>query len=124
MIKDQKLFDLSFLEEMDGNNFIAEVLTLFIRETEEDLAEMKLACDRGAFDTVCNLAHKLKGSTGMIQANTLWMFLQQIEDLASSDKKAEVADHVLKASLEFDRLKAALQQFLKELQDWPGAKQQ
>jgi len=123
MIKDQKLFDLSFLEEMDGNNFIAEVLTLFIRETEEDLAAMKLACDTGAFDTVCEIAHKLKGSTGMIQANTLWTLLEQIEELAkSSDSRVQVADHVLKASLEFDRLKTALQQFLKELQDWPGAK--
>ena len=106
MIKDQKLFDLSFLEEMDGNNFIAEVLTLFIRETEEDLAEMKLACDTGAFDTVCEIAHKLKGSTGMIQANTLWTLLEQIEELAkSSDSRVQVADHVLKASLEFDRFR-------------------
>lgn len=117
MITEQKLFNLSYLEQLADNDFIAEVIVLYLKDTNTDLQEMKMSFDTGAFDTVCNMAHKLKSSTGMLQANSLFSILEQIEKTAKEGLEIEeLAQLVQAAGYEFDQLKPALEWHLKLVQ--------
>ncbi|MEP7109080.1 MAG: Hpt domain-containing protein [Ferruginibacter sp.] len=110
MITDHKLFDLSYLEEIDDKYFLAEVITLYIKDTYCDLEEMKRALDAGAVETVYETAHKLKSSTGMLQANKLFAILEQTEKIAKDgEENGQLAELVRTAQFEFDQLKTALE---------------
>lgn len=117
MITDQKLFDLSFLEQMDDINFLSDVITLYIKDTNNDLNSMKIALDSGSLETVYKTAHKLKSSTGMLQANSLSQLFDQTERMAKSGEKgSQLNELVARARTEFDKLKPALQIHLQRLQ--------
>jgi HPt (histidine-containing phosphotransfer) domain-containing protein len=116
MIADQKMFDLSFLEEMNDKNFLIQVLGLYLEDTPKDLAEMKQALDDLEPGIIAKSAHKLKSSTGMLQATRLSSVLEQTETLAKSGKVTdELSDLVDDAHEEFSVLKLALLLHLKTI---------
>lgn len=80
------LFDLSLLEEMDDNEYVAEILTIFLGNSPKELYELKRACMSNKFDAVYKMAHKLKGSVGLLQANFLLNVLIRIEETAIAEK--------------------------------------
>jgi HPt (histidine-containing phosphotransfer) domain-containing protein len=117
MITDQKMFDLSFLEQMEDIHFMTEVITLYIKDTNNDLNVMKSALDSGALDTVFKTAHKMKSSTGMLQANSLSQILDQTEQVAKAGERgSRLSELVARARMEFDQLRPALQMHLQRLQ--------
>lgn len=75
----ETLYDLSMLEEMDDNEYLSEVLHIFLKETPLELKEMKQALNSGNNEVVAKKAHKLKSSAGVIQANKLIELLDGIE---------------------------------------------
>src|SRR5665647_2147926 len=110
MITEQKLFDLSFLEEMDDKNFTVEIIVLYLQDTHNDLRELKRAFDAGDLDTVHKTAHKLKSSTGLLQANKLFTILEKTEIIAKAGgKTSQLAELVQTAQYEFDQLKTGLE---------------
>ena len=109
-----ELFDLSFLEEMDDKSFVAEVVNLYIRDTATDLQEMNVALRSRNLDMVAQMAHKLKSSTGMLQANTLYLILAQTEqDAKEGNPSGELARLVPLAQQAFDVLKTGLEKYLR-----------
>jgi len=78
------MYDLSILEEMDDNEYVAEILTIFLLETPKDLKEMKEALQAGKADIVCQKAHKLKSNASIIQAAKLNGLLVNIETLGKN----------------------------------------
>ena len=116
MIAEQKMFDLSFLEEMNDRNFLIEVLGLYIADTPNDLAEMKQALKIPDADSIARIAHKIKSSTGMLQAKRLLSVLEQTEIMAKSGAVSpQLSGLVNEAQSEFELLKTALQVHLKTL---------
>ena len=116
MITENKLFDLSYLEQMDDKGFIIQLLNIYISDTRNDLVEMKAAFDTASFDTVCKIAHKLKSSTGMLQANNLFGIFEKIEKIAKSGgDTSPLAELVPKAQQEFELLKSALELHLQSI---------
>ena len=116
MITEQKLFDLGFLEQMDDKDFIVEIIVLYLHDTHHDLDEMKRLLDAGNVDTVYKTAHKLKSSTGILQANTLFAILENMEIMAKAGvDTVQLAQLVQTAQAEFDQLKIALELHLKEI---------
>jgi len=116
MIAEQKMFDLSFLEEMDDRNFLIQVLGLYLADTPGDLGDMKQALETADADTIGRSAHKLKSSTGMLQANRLFSILEQTEMMSKSGVVSpQLAGLVEDAHSAFDLLKVALQVHLKTL---------
>ena len=77
-----ELYDLSMLEEMEDNEYMTEVLNIFLKETPEELKEMNQALNKGNNDIIATKAHKIKGSAGVIQANKLIELLMKIETIA------------------------------------------
>ncbi|CAN5256114.1 hypothetical protein BH11BAC5_BH11BAC5_20350 [soil metagenome] len=73
------LYDLSLLEELDGDDYLLEMLQILLTEVPKDIKEMKDAAMAGRADVICTKAHKLKSSAAIIQANKLALLLENIE---------------------------------------------
>ncbi len=112
----QTLFDLSFLEQMDDKDFLISVLDLYLADTGKDMEEMSKAFDAGNLEVVYKTAHKLKSSTGMLQANTLFTILESTERIAKGGTKTSELTELLKSGLvEFKQLEIALELHLNQL---------
>lgn len=112
----EKLYDLSLLEEMDDIGYIIEIVSIFLIETPKELAGMVEALRSGRLDAVCNKAHKLKSSCGLVQANTLLQILKDIEEPANSTNGSQMIKLVERAHEEYEKIEAALKKHLISIQ--------
>ncbi len=111
------LFDLSFLEQMDDKAFLVQVISLYVQDTSADLSNMSVAFTAGKLDLVYQTAHKLKSSTGMLQANTLFSILEKTEKNAKAGNPDGSLGSLIENCLSaFDQLKIALEVRLTELE--------
>ena len=112
-----KLFDLSFLEQMDDQAFIIQVITLYLQDTQADLTTMENDFGGGNLDAVYKTAHKLKSSTGMLQANALFAILELTEKTAKAGTPSSELDSLIQsARTQFEILKLALETHLQQLE--------
>mgnify|MGYP000170865313 CR=1 FL=1 len=116
----EKLFDLSLLEEMDDNEYVSEILTMFLNNTPNELSELETACGSVQFDTVYKLAHKLKSSTGLLKANNLLNILIKIEEDAKAENISTLGKLVELANEEYKKIEIPLQNHLKSVQSVLG----
>jgi HPt (histidine-containing phosphotransfer) domain-containing protein len=115
MSADDKLYDLSMLEEMDDHEYLLEMITILFSDTPKDLKEMKDALLARKLDIVCEKAHKLKGSAGVIQADKLIALLKHIEILGKKGIiDSELSALVEKAMQLYDCIEKALKIYIKE----------
>ncbi len=111
-----ELYDLSMLEEMEDNEYMAEVLNIFLKETPEELKEMNQALNKGNNDIIATKAHKIKGSAGVIQANKLIELLIKIETIAKKGiQSSELKGLVDNTKQLYSNIESALQKHLKAL---------
>jgi len=107
------LYDLSMLEEMEDNDYLLEILTIFLSEASGDFKEMKYEMEQGRVENLCKKAHKLKGGTGVIQAEGLAGLLSKIETMG---KKGVINDElknlVEKATLDYKIIEKSLQVYI------------
>ena len=112
----EELYDLSMLEEMEDNEYMAEVLNIFLKETPEELMEMNQALNKGNNDIIATKAHKIKGSAGVIQANKLIELLIKIETIAKKGiQSSELKSLVDNTRLLYSNIELSLQKHLKAL---------
>jgi len=114
------LFDLSLLEEMDDNEYISEVLTIFLTNTPDRLEDLLAACKAHQFVDVYKTAHKLKSSVGLLKANDLLGVMKQLEDNGKAEKVeglVELAQHAIE---EFKKIEPPLKEHLKNIQTGLG----
>ncbi|MEO7801523.1 MAG: PAS domain S-box protein [Ginsengibacter sp.] len=78
------LYDLSLIEEMNDDDYVADILQIFLENTPVELNELKLACVDGKFDNAYKVAHKLKSSAARLKAENLLVILNKIEEQAKS----------------------------------------
>lgn len=111
--QNEMLFDLSLLEEMDDNEYVVEILTTYLENSSPVLNELYEACKSASFDAVYKAAHKLKGSTGLLQANSLLKILVKLEEFA----KSEISDGLIvlgeQANEEYKKLENPLKEYIK-----------
>ncbi|MDQ6901922.1 MAG: PAS domain S-box protein [Bacteroidota bacterium] len=82
--QNESLFDLSILHEMDDNEYVIDIVSLYLNGTPHELQELKKACAAKQFDTVHHLAHKLKSSTALLKANALLKIIIKIEEFSKA----------------------------------------
>lgn len=110
------LFDLSLLEEMNDNEYLSEILTIFLRNTPGELNELKKACTSNKFDAVYKMTHKLKSSTALLKANFLVDVLIKIEEIAKAEKDDGLAELAGLANEEYKKIEIPLTEHLKNMQ--------
>src|SRR5258706_7702367 len=112
----ENLYDLSMLEEMDDNDYLVEIVSIFLNETPKEINEMRKAYVCNKPDIIYKQAHKLKSSTGLIQANRLSDLLVQIEQIAKSGNvNGTLLALIENAQLGYKKLENSLQKRLKDL---------
>ena len=112
----ENLFDLSLLEEMDDNEYLSEILAIFLNNTPNELNELQRACTSHQFDAVYKIAHKLKSSIGLLKANGLLNILIKIEESARVEKNDGLAAMAELANEEYKKIEIPLQEHLKNIQ--------
>jgi len=110
--ENSKLFDLSMLEEMDDNEYLSEMLEIFLSMTPTELKEMEKQLKSGEFDNVYKTAHKLKSSTGLMKANKLFDDLVKIEETAMLKNRKELSLLIGNAKNSFFQLENPLKEHL------------
>ena len=110
------LFDLSGLEEMDDNEYLVEIVTIFLNETPGELREIREALAAGKTELIFKKAHKLKSSAGVLQAGRLRLMLAEIETIAKSGKiNDELIRLVANAHREHKKIEYGLKKHLQTL---------
>jgi HPt (histidine-containing phosphotransfer) domain-containing protein len=113
---EEQLYDLSMLEEMDDNRYVAEVLNIFLRDTPVDLKEMNDAFNAGNTATIAQKAHKIKGSAGVIQAGELCSLLKEIEKITRAGIINDVLKKLMESTLQlYNIIECALHKHIQQL---------
>ncbi|MBA3673672.1 MAG: response regulator [Chitinophagaceae bacterium] len=111
----KNLYDLCLLKEMDDNEYISEILTMFLNNTPAELQELQEAYVSKQFDTVYKLAQTLKGITQLLKANHLVNILIKIEENAKAKNGGSLANLIDQANEAYKRIERALQEHLKNV---------
>src|SRR6185312_6372716 len=105
-------FDLSMLQELDDNDYLSQMIEIFLSMTPVELVEMEKQTEAGELENVYKIAHKLKSSTGLIKANILLDVLVQIEYEAKNKNKADLKELIAEGLRAFSQLENPLKQEL------------
>lgn len=111
----ENLFDLSLLEEMDDNEYVSEIVGIFLSNTPSELNDLKKACASNRYADAYKMAHKLKSSTGLLKASFLSNVLIKIEDFAKTEKKEGLLTLAEQAQEEYKKLETPLKEHLKSV---------
>ena len=111
----ENLFDLSQIEMMDDAGYTIEVLTLFFYNSPAELSELKKACLAQNFEAVKKLAHKLKGSAGIVQANGLIKILLKLEEFAKAGINEGLTVLAEQADAEYKKIEVPLKEYVKQI---------
>ena len=113
----ENLYNLSLLEEMDDQEYIFEILTLFVTTTPNELFELENACTSEQYDAAFNIAHKLKSSAGLLRAEELLKILTEIE-VETKNKNSDGIGRLAKFANEaYKKIETPLQEHLKIIQE-------
>jgi len=78
-------YNLAYLEEVDDQEYLVEVLQLFLDTTPEALNTIREQVIYENWDAVYKTAHKLKSSLGILQMNKMLADVSEIERLAKEE---------------------------------------
>ncbi len=75
------MIDLSYLKEISGNDqeFIKEMLALYIQTTAAEAANLKDLLAKEDFEAIGHLAHKIKAPIQMLGAGELFEIVRSLE---------------------------------------------
>jgi len=92
------LYDLSNILEMDDVDFTLEILNMFFDTVPKALQELKISIAQATdWDAVTKVAHKLKGSVGVLQMSEMISHLSTIEMNARNREKLHQLPEALDA---------------------------
>ncbi|HNU89256.1 MAG TPA: Hpt domain-containing protein [Ferruginibacter sp.] len=112
----QGLYNLGMLEEMEDNEYLQEVLTIWLMESPKDIKDIQEALQAGKIDIACKKAHKLKGSAVVIQAENLKAILEHIEQRGKSGATVdELQGLVNEVSKEYNSIESSLKRYIEGL---------
>lgn len=83
-ISEEKLFDLSLLNELDDPAYVMEVVSFFLENTSKDIKELPVLADQKDWPALSKKAHKIKGAAAMLQSKRLAALLANIESDAKT----------------------------------------
>jgi PAS domain S-box-containing protein len=79
IMSEEKLYDLSLLEDLGDTDAIVEVLTIFFANTPTEIRRLEFLYQEKNYSDLHKLAHKLKSAVSIFQAVRLTELLKNIE---------------------------------------------
>lgn len=95
MGSENKLVDLSYLEQLSGGNtgYIAQVVSIFLEHTGKDLVALnKSAKKEKNPDEIYRKAHKLKSGLGVVRIEGMLEDVIRIESLLKGEDRSEIPE--------------------------------
>ncbi len=90
-MKDKKLYNLSSLLQAVGNDKVSlkEMIQIFLDTLPQALADLHKNIEEENWETVRSIAHSAKSNIDMIQVNSSFVKIKEIEALASEAKETD-----------------------------------
>ncbi|MBX5439562.1 MAG: PAS domain S-box protein [Thermoflavifilum sp.] len=98
-------YDLSTIRELDDDQYMLEVLDLFLQTAPETLDQIQKAYAQKDFVQIREKAHRLKSSLGLLNMHALLEIMKHIEQQAAHQQDDHLLSHIQQA-------KTLLQQYL------------
>ena len=103
----------ALLEQLDGNlDLLAELATMLLQSYPPQLQQIKQALERQQIEQLQLAAHTLKGSMSVFPIDSANSLIKRIEQLARSNKLAELEPLIVELENEMDKVLPQLQQYL------------
>ena len=120
---EESLLNTQLLDEMSemGLDEFEKLITLFLAQAKEILADLKKAIESGAAKTVSNLAHKLAGTSAIFGVKQLRIPLLVLEQKGDAGRLSEADELYAKACLQMELGEKALAEYLLDMQEQPSA---
>lgn len=96
----KELYNLSFLQEMDDNDYTAEVLDIFLSSTPKILLEVKEHTLHEEWSEVHKKAHSLKSSLGILQMHPMLHTVTEIETTAKNGTATDSIENLLQHAMQ------------------------
>jgi HPt (histidine-containing phosphotransfer) domain-containing protein len=89
--REETLFDLSVLKGISkgSSSTIDKMLNVFIDKTIEEMAQIKIATENKNWQTISNVAHKMKPALAYLGMKLLENNINEIQRLAKDHKEVE-----------------------------------
>jgi len=108
VIDPQAIENLRALNPGDNDEFLREIVGIFLEDTPLRLAELDQSLTTGDLTKFARAAHSIKGSSSNLGAMALRAAAEKLENRARSGGLADIADLVDMVKTEFDRAASAL----------------
>lgn len=92
-------YDLNYLEEMNDQAFLLEVLTLFLSTAPETLGNIRESIQQQNWTEAYQYAHKLKTSVGLLRIYPLFEKLSVIETAARNRQDLEALPGIIQEAI-------------------------
>jgi PAS domain S-box-containing protein len=102
--QDTSLYNLTLLHEMDDNEYLCDILQIFLDTTPLALKEIKEAVLYENWELVHKRAHKMKSSLGILQMNSMLALITTIEHSAKQETETEKIPALLHQVIELFEL--------------------
>lgn len=89
-------YDLSYLRELDDEQYLQEIISLFLDSTPHLLNEIGEAVDADDWQDIHQKAHKLKSSLGLLKMDPLLKYINEIEFRAKGQTDMDKIKEMLK----------------------------
>jgi HPt (histidine-containing phosphotransfer) domain-containing protein len=104
--------NLRSLNPGDQDEFLREIIGIFLEDTPQRLAELDQCLAKGDASRFSRAAHSIKGSSSNLGANALRDLAGQLEHRSQKEGLADVAAQLATLKVEFDRAKVELTKLL------------
>ena len=113
VIDAESIENLRALNPGDGDEFLREIITIYLDDTPQRIAELEQTMGRGDVASFTRAAHSVKGSSANLGAMVVRQVAEQLEHKSHKQGLADVA--VLVATLK-EQFEVARVEFTKLLQ--------
>ncbi len=100
--------DLRALNSGDNDEFLREIVGIFLEDTPQRIAELDQSLAAGDLSKFSRAAHSIKGSSSNLGASALRAAAEALEHQVQAHGLAGIADGIEKVKTEFGRARAEL----------------
>jgi HPt (histidine-containing phosphotransfer) domain-containing protein len=112
VIDPQGIENLRALNPDDHDEFLREIVTLFVEDTPQRLAELDRSLAAADAPTFVRAAHSIKGSSANLGALALRAAAEELEHRSAKQGLADVASLVVRVKAEFARTQTELERLI------------
>jgi len=112
VINTQTLNNLSTMAMDDS--FLRNLIEGYLHDTEELINQIEVSASNKQYERISDLAHAMDGSSRSIGATRIALTARTIHDLAQSERKTAIPDHIRKLHAVYDQTHTTLNTYLEK----------